>query len=168
MVKKIIAVLDFLQVSLFSGLVALSFISVFMRYVLNFSLTWAEELARYMFVWLVYLGTALCVRRRKHIVMDILITSLKPRARKWFSLLNNAIMLAFVLVLANQGFKMMPILSSQMSTALQIPMSFIYGAVPVGAVLMAFYLVLDGILLWQDKLPEEMREQAGEVDPDAI
>ncbi len=168
MLKKIIGVLDVLQVTLFSGLVTLSFVSVFMRYVLNYSLTWAEELARYMFIWLVYLGTALCVRRRKHIVMDIVIASMKPGLKKAFSLVNNAIMLAFVLVLAQQGFKMMPILSTQASTALLIPMSFIYAAIPVGAVLMAFYLVLDCILLWQDKLPEEMREQTDEVDPDAI
>jgi TRAP-type C4-dicarboxylate transport system permease small subunit len=47
-------------------------------------------------------------------------------------------------------------------------MSFIYAAVPVGAVLMAFYLVLDCILLWQDKQPEEMRNQGDDVEPDAI
>ncbi len=168
MVKKIIQLLDFLQVTLFSGLVVLSFASVFMRYVLNYSLTWAEELARYMFIWLVYLGAALCVRRRKHIVMDIVIASMKPGLKKVFSLVNNAIMLAFVLVLAQQGFRMMPILGTQASTALQIPMSFIYAAVPVGAVLMAFYLVLDCILILKDKLPEEVREQGDDIEPDAI
>ncbi len=169
MIKKIIALLDFIQVSLFAGLVGLSFVSVFSRYIFNFSLTWAEELTRYMFVWLVYLGAALCVRRRKHIVMDIVITELKGMPKKILSILNNLIMLAFVCVLAVQGFRMMPILSTQTSTALQLPMSFIYAAIPVGSVLMAFYLVLDSILVLQDRLPEEERpETSNAVEPDAI
>lgn len=168
MLKKIIAVLDWMQILLFGGLVSLSFVSVFSRYVLNFSLTWAEELTRYMFVWLVYLGASLCIRRRKHIVMDIVIASMKPGMKRIFSVINNIIMLAFVLVLAQQGFRMMPILSTQASTALQLPMSFVYAAVPVSAILMALYLVLDCILLIQDKLPDEEREAAKDVDPDAI
>jgi TRAP-type transport system small permease protein len=167
--KKIITVLDMIQVTLFAGLVVLSFSSVFSRYVLNNSLTWAEEITRYMFIWLVYLGAALCIRRRKHIVMDLFISELKGAPKKVLSIINNLVMLAFVLVLATQAFGMMPILSSQTSTALHIPMSFVYGAVPVGAVLMAFYLVLDCILIVQDRLPEdEGSEKSEEVAPDAI
>ena len=169
MLKKIIALLDVIQVTLFALLVGLSFVSVFSRYVFNYSLTWAEELTRYMFVWLVYLGAALCVRRRKHIVMDMVISSFKGKPKKYLSLVNNLILFVFVVVLATQGFKMMPILSTQTSTALQVPMSFIYAAIPVGSVLMAFYLVLDSVLLVQDKLPEdELPENPSAVDPDAI
>ncbi|OHE63408.1 MAG: hypothetical protein A2Z99_18460 [Treponema sp. GWB1_62_6] len=169
MLKKIIALLDIIQVTLFSGLVGLSFVSVFSRYVFNYSLTWAEELTRYMFVWLVYLGAALCVRRRKHIVMDIVIAEMKGTPRKIISIVNNLVMFAFVSVLAVLGFRMMPILGTQTSTALQLPMSFIYAAIPVGSVLMAFYLVLDCILIIQDKLPEDDRpESSPVVEPDAI
>ena len=169
MLKKFITVLDMIQVTLFAGLVVLSFANVFSRYIFNNSLTWAEEITRYMFIWLVYLGSALCIRRRKHIVMDLVISEMKGTLRKVFSLINNLVMLAFVLFLAKQAFGMMPILSTQTSSALHIPMSYIYGAIPVSAVLMAFYLVLDCVLILQDRLPEdEGSDHSAEINPDPI
>ncbi len=169
MIKKIVAVLDGINLVLFVSLSLLSFMGVFFRYVLNNSLTWAEEVTRYMFIWMTFLGCALCVRRRKHIVMDIVVSMLKGRPKKILSILNNLILFAFVVVLVREGVRMMPIMSMQTSTANGIPMSLIYGAVPVGAALMGFYLVLDCWLLWKDQLPAEMSDdQQAEISPDAI
>jgi TRAP-type C4-dicarboxylate transport system permease small subunit len=47
-------------------------IQIFFRYVLKTPLTWTEEASRYSFIWTVLLGAAFAVRRREHVVMDVL------------------------------------------------------------------------------------------------
>ena len=58
--------------------VVIALVQVFFRYVLNASLSWPEEMARFAFVWFVFLGAAMVTRRARHIVIDLLPRSLGP------------------------------------------------------------------------------------------
>ena len=49
-------------------------LQVFFRYVLNNSLSWSEELARYLFIWMIYIGISLGVKMDKHICVDAVYT----------------------------------------------------------------------------------------------
>ena len=53
---------------------------MFCRYVLNNSLSWPEEMAKFAFVWFVFLGAAMVTRRSRHIVIDLVPRSLGPDA----------------------------------------------------------------------------------------
>ncbi|HOV38743.1 MAG TPA: TRAP transporter small permease [Spirochaetales bacterium] len=164
MVKKIVSFFDTVQFLLFVVFVGLSFIQVIFRYVLNNSIYWAEEVSRYMFIWLVFLGSALCTRRRNHIVMDIVSNELKGWTKKIVQILTNCILFFFMLVLVREGVRMLPTLWNQYSSALGIPMAFVYGAVPVGAVLTGFYLIIDTYLIFVDRVPEPEEESKEDDD----
>jgi hypothetical protein len=66
--------------SLLVGTVAIAFVQVVFRYLLNSALSWPEEMARFAFVWFVFLAAAMVTRRSRHIVIDLLPRALGPRA----------------------------------------------------------------------------------------
>ena len=66
--------------AMMTATVVIALVQVFCRYVLNDSLIWPEEMARFAFVWFVFLGAAMVTRRSGHIVIDLLPRALGPRA----------------------------------------------------------------------------------------
>jgi TRAP-type C4-dicarboxylate transport system permease small subunit len=65
------------------------------RFVLNFSSAWAEESARYAFIYLGYVGAAYAVRERAHIRFDILLQRLPPRLHGYVYIFGELATLAF-------------------------------------------------------------------------
>jgi TRAP-type C4-dicarboxylate transport system permease small subunit len=124
---------------LYSALMLATVAAVFFRYVLNNSLVWAEELSRYLFVWTVCLGAAMGVERGSHVSVDSLLASLPRRAQAVVALGIECGVLAFLLVVLVQGAKLTLFGLQSFSLAMQIPMAWVYAALPVGAVLMGLY-----------------------------
>lgn len=138
----------FEETLLFSALafsVALIFTQVVMRYVFRDSLSWSEELARYLFVWYTWVGTSYAVAQHRHIRIEILSDFLKGGAKVFLEKMVLVIWAAFSFFLTWEGFQTVKIIAErgQTSAALEIPMYFAYAAVPVGACLMAVRLVIE-------------------------
>ena len=77
-------VIDVLMILCSVGFVTLAFAQVVCRFVLNSSLTWSEELCRYLFVEMVFLGAGVCVLEKKHASVDIIVNLLPAGARKYY------------------------------------------------------------------------------------
>ena len=123
--------------------VFLIFLQVVMRYVFGQSLSWSEELARYLFIWYTWIGTSLAVRKKRHIRIEILADFLKGKAKLRLEMVVLLIWALFSAFLAFKGFEIGRFLlsSNQTSPALEIPMVFAYAAIPVGCILMFLRLV---------------------------
>ena len=123
--------------------VFLIFVQVVMRYVFGRSLSWSEELARYLFIWYTWIGTSLAVRKRRHIRIEILRDFLKEKAKLRLELLVLLLWAGFSAFLAFKGLQVGKFLytSNQTSPALEIPMFFAYAAIPVGCALMFLRLL---------------------------
>ena len=67
--------------ALFSGFVVITFAQVVFRYVIGYSLYWSEELARYLFVWVSFLGSVVALERGVHIGMDVVVAKLPRRPK---------------------------------------------------------------------------------------
>lgn len=119
-----------LMVALLAGMVVLIGLQVFMRYVMHASLSWSEELARYMFIWATYIGVSYGVRLRAHIRVTAGIGGLGPRARLGVDLLTHLIFAAFAGIVIWQGLIMTAKISrfGQTSSSLGIPMAWVYAA----------------------------------------
>ncbi len=122
-------------VSLFAGMVVVTALGVFFRYALNSALPWAEEADRYLFIWLSFIGASITMRRRAHIAVDILVRSLRPALREWVALIAQACVLAFLVVIFRASGLVIEVTSQTRATATDIPMSWVYLAVPVGCIL---------------------------------
>ena len=126
-------------------MVIIVFIQVFCRYVLNNSLSWSEELVRYIFVWQVWLGASLGMRINEHIRVDMFVKKLPEAAKKVLDLLIIILLLWFYGALVVYGFQYLQsaIDRNMTSTALQIPLAWVYGSLPIGSFIIAIrYLAL--------------------------
>jgi TRAP-type C4-dicarboxylate transport system permease small subunit len=140
-------ILDFLDnrlemsicIVLMSCLSVVLFIQVFFRYVLGASLSWSEELSRYMFIWLVYIGIAYGCKVMRHIKIDAGLYLFPKKARKYVVILGDIIFFLFALAIVHYSWilEQKQIMFGQLSPAMQIPMWIPYGAPLVGFTLTA-------------------------------
>ena len=112
--------------------VCIIFAQVVMRKVFNDSLTWSEELARYIFIWQIWLGTSIGFRDDKHIKITIIRDLLKGKALAAFNLLARLLLLAFCVFLVIFGMQLVNRLfvTEYLSAALRIPMYLVYFSLP--------------------------------------
>ncbi|MFC0558820.1 TRAP transporter small permease [Halalkalibacter alkalisediminis] len=133
------------------------FMQVFMRYVLGSSLAWSEELARYCFIWLVYVGISYGVKKQRHIKVDVILILLKDKWKVVLNIIANLIFLGFAVFVIIYGYSIASRLLAfgQTSPALQLPMGLVYLATPIGMGLTAFRLIQQLIQLIRTLLGNE-------------
>lgn len=133
-----------IEIAIISGaafIVAIVTIEVILRYVFKHSLIFTEELARYLMVWIVFLGSALAIRDGAHIRINILVKRLNPTLRKLAHLSAHGLVLLFLIVVAIEGFRILPSQLRQMCITIDVSLFYFYLAIPVGCVLMIVYLL---------------------------
>jgi TRAP-type C4-dicarboxylate transport system permease small subunit len=132
---------DILGVLVLAAASAVVLVSVFFRYVLNDSLVWAEEFARFGLIAITFLGTGIGFRKDSHIRVD-LIDRLPRRAASGLRIFASLASLALMGWLAVQAVRIMPILANSKSAAMEMPMSWLYAMVAAGLVGGCFRLTL--------------------------
>lgn len=134
----------------------LLFVQVVTRYCFGHAVTWAEEVATILFVWMVYLGVAAAVLSRKHLKIDAFVEMLPFKAKKTLLIISNVIFLAFSLYII---FPMMSLVNnyaakSAASPILKIPKALSYVVMPLCFLLTAIRLVQEIIRLSKEKEKE--------------
>jgi len=114
-------------------------LGVFSRYVLASTFTWYDEVARIAFVWAVFLGAAVGVRRNAHFGLHIVIDLMPPRARRFAALLTPIVVIVFAAVLIWQGWHFVDTGWFQQTPVMGLPKAWVYAAMPTGGVLMILY-----------------------------
>lgn len=126
-------------IALMVVLVADVFLGVWSRYVMRATFQWYDEVARLCFVWMIFLGAAVAVRRGAHFRLHLLIDRFGAAARRRVDLLVTVIVIAFAAVLVAGGIATLPLARRQVTDALEISMLWFYGALPVGGALMILF-----------------------------
>jgi len=116
-------------------------LQVFSRYVLNHSLFWSEELARYLFIWLVFLSAAMVLRQDRHIQVSAMVDRLPASMKRVVIILGDILMLAFVLVVFVEGIRLANMVRTVLTAAMEIPWSFVYLGIILGMGLMLLALL---------------------------
>lgn len=122
-------------------------LQIFMRYVLNMPLVWSEEFARYLFVWVAFVGAGYGVRRGIHISMEFFYNKMRPAARRVVSIATNLVSIAAFASIIPIGIYFTREQWSIASSAMQVPMSFVIAAVPVGCVIVCLRLAVQTVAL---------------------
>ncbi|MDR1978392.1 MAG: TRAP transporter small permease [Synergistaceae bacterium] len=124
--------------------VLLVFAQIIMRYVFRNSLSWSEELTRYLFLWMSWVGASYAVRHGSHFRVGMLADLLKGRARDAYEVLVLSVWLGFSVFLTYQGGKicLFQWQRGQISSAMEIPMALAYASVPAGCALMTLRLLI--------------------------
>ena len=134
-VKLIRRVADALIVVLFAALVVLVLIQVFTR-TFHMSQTWIDEISKFVFVWLTYLGGSVTVSRGMNITFDLILESVKGKTFKILFTLVNICTLIFLVAMLVLGSQNACANRVQTSTMTNVNMGLMNLAIPIGCVLM--------------------------------
>jgi TRAP-type C4-dicarboxylate transport system permease small subunit len=147
-IKNIEAGIDFFETILnllcqvlISAIVAIIFYSVIMRYIFLRPPFWAEELSRFIFVWIIMLGAVLVTREQSHIEFTLLLDRLPKRLKFVFLNIIRLFMVLFCWVMVQQGLKIYPIVAEASSPTFGISMGWLYLSIPVGGLLMGICIL---------------------------
>ena len=125
--------------SLLVGITVLIFVQIIFRYLLQNSISWSEELARYMMIWTVFLAAGYVLSKGAHANIDMLINRFSPTMRMVLEKGSLLLIMAFAVIMIRYGLMLMRFGSRQISSALGVPMGYVYLAIPIGGVLLLFY-----------------------------
>src|SRR4051794_18371615 len=139
---------DWIAFVIFWSLAFIVFLQFFTRYVLNDSLSWTEEIARYGLMWIVFIGGIMVTRRNTHIAVELLSNVMKPGlVRSTLLALVDLIKLGFLGLLAWFAWTITERMGLQRMTVFDLPMSYVYAGVAFGCLGM---FVRQAINVWRN------------------
>ncbi len=116
---------------------ALLFINVILR-IFGLSIDWAEEFSRYSIIWITFVGGSICIYKGAHIGIDSITALLSKRGKNILSVFTIIMAILFTSIFIVKTFNLVRVvyITGQLSSTLEVPMWIVYGAMPVGGVLM--------------------------------
>lgn len=141
-------------------------IQVFSRYVLSMSLTWSEELIRYIFIWGAFISVSYCTKKCISIKIEQFVAAFPKRGKAVFKVVNHTIELVFFLYLIPFAYLYLKsaVESGQVSPALKIPMYYVQAAPLAAFILVSFriiqrWIIEFGVVTAKKKEEEEPCQQ---------
>jgi TRAP-type C4-dicarboxylate transport system permease small subunit len=152
--KKYNDLMGYIGVVFLFGFIISVLIQVIARTFFPETPSWTEEVARYLFIFMVAFGSSAAVHQKEFVGLDTIGPYLKGVRLKMFNLTLNLLMLGFsVFVMTKSTLKFALIKYRMVSTALQIPMQYIYMAMLLfyGLLIFSFLLEIINIIFFEKK-----------------
>ena len=138
---------EYVVLILLFSMVVVVFLQVIFRFVLHNSLSWSEEFARYIMIWLSFLGISIGVKKKAHIGVEIFANLLKGKAKKALLIFSYLFSFIFFSILIYYGYKILGITKMQVSPSMGISMAIPYSAIFFGSLISIIHLI---IIFWED------------------
>jgi len=140
---------DYVSLIIFWVLGVVVFAQFFSRYVLNDSIAWTEEIARYLLIAVAFAGAPIAVRKCTHIQVEFFYRFINPTVGRILSTLVDIVRIVFFSYASFISFKIINIMKTQYMTSVNIPMSVIYWIVFAGFVLMTIRSLQVLVIHWR-------------------
>ena len=149
----------------FLGMVALTAVITLqiVSRVLFTSVSWTEEVARFLLIWITFLGAALAFQQGRHIAVTLLRDNLPSGLRRIVFGASLIVIIAFLATLAMIGWDYMNVQSFQKSPSLRLSMMYVYSVMPFSTALMAALACIDLVRLAAGEWPRETGETPEEL-----
>lgn len=152
-----------LLILLLLAMACIVFANVVLRYTTGDSIVWAEEVARHLMIWGTFLGAGLVLRFGGHVAIDNLHQAVSTRAARWLRTVVVVGIGIFCLVMTYFSILYVWATRFQTTAATDIPISFIYVAMPVGFLLMFVHL----LFIVRGYIADGSYVESGEMDAEA-
>jgi len=136
---------DWAAFAFFWALAGVVFLQFFSRYVLNDSVAWTEEIARYLLICVAFVGGGMAMRKTSHIHVEFLYVYLPRRLGRWLSAFVDVARVLFLGYATWLCWKVTEIMQNQRMVVIDLPMSLVFGAATFGFALMTFRAVQVGL-----------------------
>lgn len=145
---------DWLAFAIFWVLAAVVFLQFFTRYVLNDSIAWTEEIARYLLIGTTFVGAAMAARKGSHIALEILAFALPPAARRWFRFCLDLVATAFFAIAAWLCFEIAQAMWYQPMVVINVPLGTVYYVATFGLALTTVRFAWHAVAAFRAPQPE--------------
>ena len=150
-INRVFAIIDkaffWLAFLILGGMTAAIFLQVIFRYIVHQPLASSEELARFLFIWMTFIGGYLAARRGQHIGVELLQNMFPKMVKQAMQVLSNLIATGFFAIVSYYCIALWGKLSTQISPALELPMSFVYLGMIIGCVFMGLCYFLQAVMV---------------------
>lgn len=138
-IKNLERIQEVLLVSLLIIMCMVIFLATVGRFTKLFTIVWAEELARYFMIWIIFLGIGVAGKKGEHFSVEVLDMLLPKKSLKVVNIIKVVLVVVFNLVASVWAIKIIryQVLTKQITPTLHWPMWVMYLAIPVGLLLMA-------------------------------
>jgi len=143
--------LKYILFLLMCALIICVFAQVLFRFVVEQPLAWTEELARFILVWLTFLGAAYAMSLKAHVSIDFFVKKLPSSLYKASLVLSTLISIAFFYILVTEGYSMTTRTMGQLSPVLEIPMGIIYAVIPISGIILIVNILNETLKTLFDK-----------------
>lgn len=143
LIDKYCQVLSWLMAGSLALMVVLVFTNVVMRYAFNSGITVSEELSRWLFVWLTFLGAVVALNERAHLGTDMLVSRLSAKGKKACLVIGHVLMLFICWLIFEGTLAQVKINMDTTSAAMEVSMAIFYGCGLVFSVSGAVILLND-------------------------
>lgn len=126
--------------------VLIVFVQIVMRSIFNHSISWSEELSRYIFIWQIWLGASVACHYNEHLKVDLIYSVFQsPTAHKCIRIFVDVVWLAFNIFLTYQGMKLLQSMNARhaLSSGMRLPLVYIYASLPISALVICIRILLD-------------------------
>ncbi|WP_110929147.1 TRAP transporter small permease [Bacillus massiliglaciei] len=120
-------VLNIVMAAALGFMVILVFGNVVLRYFFNSGITWSEEMSRYLFVWLTFLGAIGAYKNKEHLGVDLVIKRLPLGAKKIVNVICDLIILYVLYLILDGSWKMTVMNMDSVTPAVGMPLALVYG-----------------------------------------
>jgi TRAP-type C4-dicarboxylate transport system permease small subunit len=121
----------------------LVFGNVVLRYLFNSGITWSEEMSRFLFVWLTFLGAIGALKDNEHLGVDMFVKQLSPFMKKVVFVITNGLVLYVLWLVLDGSWKMTLINMDSTAPATGMPLAYVYGIGIVMSICMAIIIVFN-------------------------
>ena len=123
----------------FTVLLTILLINVISRNLLGGSIAWIEEISRYIFTWMMFMGIAIGVHYKKHLGVEFVVGLYPAKVKKAAYFISDVLTLVLFIILAIYGFRYAGKSMKMFSPIMGIPYGIVYLCVPIGAIFSTFY-----------------------------
>lgn len=118
--------------------------NVFLRYFFSFSFLWGEELVRYCYIYMIFLGVPIAYRERINVsIMYFSRRFFSDKIRYWLDIFFDLIIaITITFIIYHTIIMIMGKLGSTRTQGLRLPMGYVYAAVIIGYVLVIIEIVI--------------------------
>ncbi len=152
-------VLSFIMVILLMLMSIIMFVQITSRVVFKTGFAWIEELSRYSFIWMCFLGIPVAFYYNDFSRFDLLQEKFKANTLKTSLTIIDIVLIGIMVIMTTGAIPLVQRQMGQLATTLPIPMGIVYIAIPIGGVISIFILSLKILLRWVENRDFVLEEE---------
>jgi len=141
---------DWAAFALFWALALVVFLQFFTRYVLNDSLAWTEEIARYLLMTVAFVGSGMAVRKVTHIHIEFLYVYMPRSVARAASIMVDLIRIGFFAYATYLSWFVTEIMLNQRMVVIDVPMAWVYAPCMIGLAVMTLRSIQVALRHWRE------------------